>query len=257
MTDDAATRSSDTAAAAGPVSERLSLRLIVEKALATARERFWVVMLPAVVLFVPLTLLETYVEHFADEQTSDSSATGLLVTVLSLAGTSGLLFGWVLYTGLLDTIVGAHHFGRPEEPLRRRLRTLPYLTLIGASIVLDMLVVIGSGLLVVPGLLALTVFGIVGPVIVIERRGVVSAFIRSARLSLPHIGIAFGAIALPFLLEQAIEDLMLLVWPHSLWESALVAIGLTLCVGVSVSLIEVVFANELIARDPPRRGGGD
>jgi hypothetical protein len=40
------------------------------------------------------------------------------------------------------------------------------------------------------------------------------------------------------------------VWPHNLWDGALVAIGLTLCVGVSVSLIEVVFANELIARDP-------
>ena len=73
-----------------------------------------------------------------------------------------------------------------------------------------MLVIIGSGLFVVPGLFALTVFGIVGPVIVIERLGAVEAFIRSARLSLPHIIIAFGAIALPFLSEQAIEDLMLL-----------------------------------------------
>jgi hypothetical protein len=250
MTKDAATRSSDTTVAAGRASERLSLRLIVRKALATGRERFWAVMLPAAVLFVPLTLLETYVEHLADERTRDSSPAGALVEVFSLAGTSGLLFGWVLYTGLLDAIVGAHHFGRPEEPLRHRLRNLPYVRLVGASIVLDMLVIIGSGLFVVPGLLALTLFGIVGPVIVIERRRVVGAFIRSARLSLPHISIAFGAIALPFLAEQAIEDLMLIVWPNNLWEGALVAIGLTLCVGVSVSLIEVVFANELIARHP-------
>jgi hypothetical protein len=250
MTEDPAARSSDTTVASGRASERLSLRLIVRKALATARERFWTVMLPAVVLFVPLTLLDTHVEHFADEQTRDSSAAGVLVMVLSLAGTSGLLFGWVLYTGLLDAIVGAHQFDRPAEPLRQRLRNLPYGRLIGASILLDVLVIIGSGLFVVPGLLALTVFGIVGPVIVIERHGVVGAFIRSARLSLPHIIIAFGAIALPFLAEQAIENLMLIVWPHNLWAGALVAIGLTLCVGVSVSLIEVVFANELIARDP-------
>jgi len=249
MTNDPATRSSDTTVMAGGAAERLSLRLIVNKALATARERFWAVMLPAIVLFVPLTLLDTYLEHFADEQTRDSSAAGVLVKVFSLAGTSGLLFGWVLYTGLLDTIVGAHQFGRPQEPLRQRLRNLPYLRLIGASILLDALVIIGSGVFVVPGLLALTVFGIVGPVIVIERHGLVGAFIRAARLSLPHLSIAFGAIALPFLAEQAIEDLMLIVWPHNLWESALVAIGLTLCLGVSVTLIEVVFANELIARD--------
>ena len=151
MTEDPATRSSDTTVAAGRASERLSLRLIVHKALVTARERFWAVMLPAVVLFVPLTLLDTYVEHFADEQTSESSAAGVLVKVLSLAGTSGLLFGWVLYTGLLDTVVGAHQFGRPEEPVRRRLRNLPYMRLIGASIVLDVLVIIGSGFFVVPG----------------------------------------------------------------------------------------------------------
>jgi hypothetical protein len=250
MTKDEATRSSETTVAPGRTSERLSLGLIVRKALATGRERFWAVMLPAAVLFVPLTILDTYVEHFADEHTSDSSAAGTLVKVFSLAGTSGLLFGWVLYTGLLDTVVGAHQFGRAEETFRQRLRNLPYLRLIGATIVLDMLVVIGSGVFVVPGLLALTLFGIVGPVIVIERRGVVGAFVRSARISLPHIGIAFGAIALPFLAEQAIEDLMLIVWPNNLWDSALVAIGLTLCVGVSVSLIEVVFANELIARDP-------
>jgi hypothetical protein len=250
MTEDPATRSSETTVAVRRASERLTLRLIVQKALATGRERFWAVMLPAVVLFVPLTLLDTYLEHVADEQTSESSAAGVLVKVFSLAGTSGLLFGWVVYTGLLDAIVGAHQFGRPEEPLRQRLRNLPYLRLIGASVVLDVLVISGSGLFVVPGLLALTVFGIVGPVIVIERRGVVGAFIRSARLSIPHIVIAFGAIALPFLAEQAIEDLMLLVWPHNFWDGALVAIGLTLGLGVSVSLIEVVFANELIARDP-------
>ena len=250
MTEDPATRSSDSTVAAGRASEPLTLRLIIDKALATARERFWAVMLPAVVLFVPLTLLDTYLEHFADEQTSESSPAGVLVKVFSLAGTSGLLFGWVLYTGLLDAIVGAHQFGRPEEPVRRRLRNLPYMRLLGASIALDLLVIVGSGLFVVPGLFALTVFGIVGPVIVIERRGVVGAFIRSARLSVPHLIIAFGAIALPFLVEQTIEALMLLVWPHNLWAGALVAIGLTLCVGVSVSLIEVVLANELIARDP-------
>jgi hypothetical protein len=250
MTEDPPTRSSDSTVAAGRASEPLTLRLIIDKALATAREQFWAVMSPAVVLFVPLTLLDTYLEHLADEQTSESSPAGVLVKVFSLAGTSGLLFGWVLYTGLLDAMVGAHQFGRPKESLRQRLRNLPYIRLIGASIVLDLLVIIGSGLFVVPGLFALTVFGIVGPVIVIERRGVVGAFIRSARLSVPHLIIAFGAIALPFLSEQAIEDLMLIVWPRNLWAGALVAIGLTLCVGVSVSLIEVVFANELIARDP-------
>ena len=126
MTEDPATRSSDTTVAAGRASERLSLRLIVHKALVTARERFWAVMLPAVLLFVPLTLLDTYVEHFADEQTSESSAAGVLVKVLSLAGTSGLLFGWVIYRAC-STRSSALTSSVAQEPVRRRLRNLPYM----------------------------------------------------------------------------------------------------------------------------------
>ena len=56
-----------------------------------------------------------------------------------------------------------------------------------ASERLSLRLIVHKALATAPGLLALTVFGIVGPVIVIERRGAVDAFIRSARLSLPHI----------------------------------------------------------------------
>ena len=41
---------------------------------------------------------------------------------------------------------------------------------------------------------------------------------------------------------------MLAIWPENIWTSALVAIALTLFVGVSVALIELVLAYELITR---------
>jgi hypothetical protein len=232
-------------------SEWLGVRDILREALAVGRGHFWGVVLPAVVIFVPLTTLDTCAEYLAEDSTSGSR--GAVIEAVSVAGTSGLLFGWVLYVGLLDSLVGSHYFGRPHRPLGRRLRELPYARLIAADIVVSVLVLIGVGLLVVPGLVVLALLGITGSVIVVERRGVVDALIRSARLVKPHFVTALSLIALPFLAEQTIEDLMLTVWPSSLWAGVLVSIGLTLVVAVTVSLIEVVLAHELIARDRVRR----
>jgi hypothetical protein len=71
-------------------------------------------------------LLDTYLRSTSPTNRQASPARqGVLVGVFSLAGTSGLRSAEVLYTGLLDAIVGAHQFGRPEEPLLQRLRNLP------------------------------------------------------------------------------------------------------------------------------------
>ncbi len=229
----------------------LSVRLVYREASDTARGRFWEVVTPALVIFVPLTLIDTYAEHLAAEREGDTSLLGTLIQTFSLAGASGLLFGWVVFAGLLDAEVGSHHFGRERMTLGQRLRHLPLRRLIAANIIVSAIVVVGATFLVIPGLVALTLFGIVGPVIVSERLGVFAALRRSAHLVRRHLWVAFGAIALPFLAEQLIEDGMLTIWPSNIWESALVSIALTLIVGVAVALVEVVLAYELITREEP------
>ena len=77
----------------------------------------------------------------------------------------------------------------------------------------------------------------------------IAALRRSVHLVRPQFWVAFTAIALPFLAEQAIEDGMLTIWPSNIWESALVSIAFTLLVGVAVALMEVVLAYELITRE--------
>jgi hypothetical protein len=210
---------------------------------------FWRVTIPAVLIFVPLTVLDVLAEHAADDHTADTSALGELVYALSLASTSGLLFGWVVYAGLLDSLVGAQHFGHREVPVHTALRDLPYRRLIVANVIITVLVVVGTLFLAVPGLIAWTLFGVVGPVIVIEGRGALSALGRSARLVLRHAWLAIVLITLPIVGEQTLEDLVVTVRETSLWLELLAAVGLTLVVGVAVSLVEVVLAHELIARD--------
>jgi hypothetical protein len=149
--------------------------------------------------------------------------------------------------------VGAQHFGHHDVPVGTAIRELPYGRLVVANVVITVLVVIGTLLVAVPGMITLTLFGIVGPVIVIERRGVFSALGRSARLVVRHPWLAFVAITLPFVGEQVLEDLVVTVRDSSLWLELLAAIGLTLFVGVAVSLVEVVLAHELISRDQASR----
>jgi len=236
----------------GPAaSAPLTLLLIARKALDTVRGRFWEVLLPALAIFVPLTLFDTVAEHVAAERTGDTSWIGLAVQTFSLAGSSGLLFGWVVFAGLLDVVVASHHFGREHPGLREHLRRLPLRRLIVANVLVSVLVVIGSALFVIPGLIVLTLLGIVGPLIVSERLTVVAALRRSAHLVRSHFWVAFTAIALPFLAEQALEDGMLTIWPSNIWESALVSIAFTIFVGVAVALMEVVLAYELITREQP------
>jgi hypothetical protein len=227
----------------------LSVRLVYREASDTARGRFWEVITPALVIFVPLTLIDTYAEHLAAEREGDTSLLGTLIQTFSLAGASGLLFGWVVFAGLLDAEVGSHYFGRERMTLGERLRHLPLSRLIAANVLVSIIVVVGSAFLVIPGLVALTLFGIVGPLIVSERLGVFAALRRSAHLVREHLRVAFAAIAAPFLAEQLIEDGMLTIWPSNIWESALVSIALTLVVGVAVALVEVVLAYELITRE--------
>ncbi len=229
----------------------LSVRLVFREATYTARGRFWEVITPALVIFVPLTVIDTYAEHLAAEREGDTSLLGTLIQTFSLAGASGLLFGWVVFAGLLDAEVGSHTFGRERMTLAQRLRHLPLWRLTFASVLVSFIVVVGTTMLVLPGLIALTLFGIVGPLIVSERLGVFAALRRSVQLVRKHLWVAFAAIALPFLAEQLIEDGMLTIWPSDIWESALVAIALTLVVGVAVALVEVVLAYEVITREEP------
>ena len=117
-------------------------------------------------------MIDTYAEHLAAEREGDTSRLGTLIQTFSLAGASGLLFGWVVFAGLLDAEVGSHTFGRERMTLAQRLRHLPLWRLTFASVLVSFIVVVGTTMLVLPGLIALTLFGIVGPLIVSERLGV-------------------------------------------------------------------------------------
>ena len=99
---------------------------------------------------------------------------GLAVSVV--AGT--------LYQGMVVNLVSDVQDGRRDSSIEELVKaTMPVvLPLIGAGLLAGLGIGIGFLLLVVPGLILMTLWAVIAPVIVVERSGVIAAFGRSREL---------------------------------------------------------------------------
>jgi len=138
----------------------------------------------------------------------------LLIALVSVLLT--MAFGWVgaLLSGLLSLVgvfwlqgalteaVADLRDGRADLSIKQTFaRVLP---LLGTLFLAGLLAVLGIGLglllLIVPGLLLLTWWSVITPVIVLERKGVLDSFGRSRELVRGHAWIVFGVIILTILI---------------------------------------------------------
>jgi len=157
--------------------------------------------------------------------------------------------GTVFYPGLLDRIVGVEHGHNERESMASVLRTLPYGRLVLAEVMLFAVTSIGLALFFVPGIIAFTFFGLVGPCITIENRSAIDAFKRSARLVRPHFWLVLLLVTVPIGLEHAVEDVVHHAVEH---ESFIVRFGshalIGIVIGSIVGLVEVHLAFRLSGR---------
>jgi hypothetical protein len=127
----------------------------------------------------------------------------IALAVLVDLGVSGVnLLGVIFLSGFLAQLVGEAEHGRPRASLRQVLRSLAWGRLVRADLLVALLVAVGLILLVIPGLVALTLFAVVGPVIEIERRPVMAALRRSAHLARPHFWGVVLLATLPLLIAS-------------------------------------------------------
>ncbi len=101
----------------------------------------------------------------------------LIAIVISLAVST-------LYQGMVVGLVSDVQDGRRDYSVGEQMRSVAPVVapLIGAGILSGLGIVGGFVLLVVPGLYLLTIWAVIAPVIVVERRGVFDAFGRSRQL---------------------------------------------------------------------------
>ncbi len=161
------------------------------------------------------------------------------------------LLGPVVFAGYLDEAVGSQYFHGRRLRMGEVLRTLPWLALLIADVVVVLGTSVGLALFVVPGIAFYVFFGLVGPVMVQERRGVRDAFERTFRISRTAIYPVIALVVVPLVIEQVIDELA-----HEAVHDGGIPIQMFVewiiaaVVGGTVGLLEVALATELMTRNP-------
>lgn len=141
----------------------------------------------------------------------------LLVAIVNGLTEGNLSLFWVsivvslavgtLYQGMVVRLVQDVQDGRRDSSIGDLMRSvLPVLgPLIGAGILAGLGIGAGFVLLIVPGLILLTMWAVIAPVIVVERRGVFDAFGRSRQLVKGQGWPVFGTVVVAYLIAFAAE----------------------------------------------------
>jgi hypothetical protein len=221
-------------------------RAVIGAALRTYRERFWRVAGTAFVVFGAVAVVDAIATVLILDHVTSPVGDAIASTAAAVFATAGV----VVYAGILDKVVGAHLHGHPDLSLREIWRELPLVRLAVADVVLALAVLAGLALFVIPGIVILTMWSLVGPVITIEDRSVPSAFRRSWRLVRPCFWLTLGLVTLPLQIEQAALHAIAYteIFDHPLVPAFVLNGLLGMVIGSVVGLVEVVLAYELIAR---------
>jgi hypothetical protein len=130
---------------------------------------------------------------------------GSFVLTLTL-GLAVSIVAATLYQGMVVNLVKDIQDGRRDNSVQDLIDAAwpVVLPLIGAGILAGIAIALGFLLLLVPGLILLTIWSVIAPVIVVERSGVIDAFGRSRRLVKGNGWQVFGVIIVVFLITAIV-----------------------------------------------------
>jgi hypothetical protein len=237
--------------------ERLDLRAVLREAVTAYRTHAGLLFLTAVIVFVPIGLLEAASHSLQDLEADEVSVAEFLglagaALVLSITATLGDVF----YTGVVAAVVTEDRTGVRRE-LSHVARTLPYLRLTAVDVIFALIVAVGVVLLVVPGVIVFTWFVLAAPVVEIEGRGIRDAFRRSRELVRGSFWQVLLLLAPVLLVSDAIANLVISGGPWLLgdgffgdWLGAVLAEAITVPL---FALPAVVATHQLIPITDGRR----
>ena len=238
-------------ASAEPLAVPISFGRIATDAWETFRSQPGRIIALAVLFFAPLALIDTLLTQWTHN--FDSSHPGWLgaavIAVLGIGGTA--LLGEILFVALLEQLVGEVHHGHEALPVWPLMRTLPW-----ARLLLAELILLALSVTLVGGIVGVTLFGIVGPVLRIERRKLFDGFERSARLTWRHLALVLMAVTAPLYAEHAVLEWVSAGTAHlSLAADYALEVAVIVVVSTIVGLFEVALTYRLIHRYPPQAPG--
>lgn len=161
-----------------------------------------------------------------------------------------------LYQGMVVELVRDVQDGRLDASVGDLMRSvLPVLgPLIGAGILAGLGIGGGFVLLIVPGLVLLTMWAVIAPVIVVERRRVFDAFGRSRQLVKGQGWPVFGTVVVAYLIAFVAEIAFVLI-ANGIAEGAIVrivfsALASTIAAPIG-ALVASVLYYRLVGLQPP------
>ena len=187
--------------------QTLRFRPIAVAVVRTARRHAWRILVVSIVVSAVTVAVDLAADHLLDRADVTTAVAGALSTSMVS------LLGAVFLSGFLCRLVtvsehGASEHGTTEHGktgpeaegtrIRDVLRSLPWGSLILADLLVTLIVLIGLVALIVPGLIAITLLSVAGPVIELERQHAVAGLRRCVRLVRPHFWrvAAFGTVPL-------------------------------------------------------------
>jgi hypothetical protein len=193
----------------------LRFRPMAAGAVRTARRYAWRILAVSIVVSAVTVAVELAADHLLDKASLTTALAGSLsTTTVSLLGAvflSGFLCRLVSDTEHGDTEHGdTEHDGTEHDGtehgtrIRDVLRSLPWGSLILADLLTALVIAVGLVALIIPGLVALTLLAVVGPVIEIEHQHAVAGLRRSAHLVRPQFWRVAAFATLPLIVTSGI-----------------------------------------------------
>ena len=186
----------------------LRFRPIAAAVVHTARRHAWRILVVSIVVSAVTVAAELAADHLLDR----ADVTSALVGALSTSTVS--LLGAVFLSGFLCRLVSATEHGKTEHGktgqaadgsrIRDVLGSLPWASLILADLLATLIIVVGLVALIIPGLIAITLLAVVGPVIELEHQPAVAGLRRCVHLVRPHFWRVAVFATVPLLLANGI-----------------------------------------------------
>lgn len=185
-----------------------------------------------------VSLITAVAEIAAQEYVDRTNVSLSIVADITASGVS--LLGAVFLSGFVCRLVGSTDEGNERATIGKVLPSLPWARLAGADLLVSLIVVVALILLVIPGLIAVTLLGLTGPLIEIENRRVLDALRRSTQLARRHFWTVALLVTLPVALASEIDSAA--PEPHT-WAE----LGENLAIrGVAEAIAEAVIALILV-----------
>jgi len=192
--------------------QTLRFRPIAVAVVHTARRHAWRILVVSIVVSAVTVAVELAADHLLDRADVTTAVVGAVSTsTVSLLGAvflSGFLCRLVSSTEHGATGHGKTEHGTDGSGIRDVLRSLPWGALILADLLTTLIVVIGLVALIIPGLIAITLLAVVGPVIELERQHAVAGLRRSAHLVRPHFWRVAAFATVPLLVANGVIGIL-------------------------------------------------